>query len=101
MSPVGDETSGESEVAPPTQICKLQSVIILCINIKSPTGKLIELVHLIKEHNAHLVFLQETWLDASHEAIDLFNFICIGRRDHSENENRGGIATYVRNDKKM
>jgi hypothetical protein len=98
MSPIGDEASGEPEAILPTQICKLQSVIILCINIRSLTNKIIELVHLVKAHDAHLICLQETWLDASHEAIEIPNFICIGRRDRSVNANRGGVAIYARVD---
>jgi hypothetical protein len=95
---VDKETSGEAEATLPTQICKLQSVTILCINVRSLNGILIEPVHLIKVYDAHLVFLQETWLDASHEAVEIPDFIYIGRRDRSENENRGGIATYIRAD---
>jgi len=63
-------------------------------------GKIAEFVHLVQVHGVHRILLQEICLDASHEEMPIAKFICIGRMDRSENENRGGIATYVRIDVK-
>ena len=42
--------------------------------------------------------LQETWLDASVEHVNIPGYKIISRRDRHENENRGGILTLARED---
>ena len=77
---------------------KLQPMTILCCNIRNLLGKITELMHLIEVQDVQLVFLQETWLDTSHEEIVLPNFTVLSRRDRAIDANRGGVTAYVRQD---
>ena len=43
----------------------MQPLIVLCINIRSLMGKLGELVALVERLEVNLIFIQESWLDAS------------------------------------
>ena len=46
----------------------------------------------------HIVMLQETWLDASVESVNVPGYTIISRRDRSKTENRGGVMTLCRSD---
>ena len=46
----------------------------------------------------HVVILQETWLDASIESINIPNYTLVSRKDRSEHSNRGGVAAFARSD---
>ena len=46
----------------------------------------------------HIVFLQETWLDAPVESVTIANYRIVSRKDRKDTTNRGGILTLVRND---
>ena len=56
--------------------------------------------HVLRTLQIHVAVVQETWLDASTENLDVPGYVVIGRRDRSESENRGGILTLVRLDVK-
>ena len=73
-------------------------LIVFFINIKCLLNKLGELHYHLQFVNPHVLFLQETWLDASVEAVELEGYTCISRRDWSPQENRGGVIAYVRKD---
>ena len=45
-----------------------------------------------------IVLLNETWLDASVEAVDLPGYIPVGRLDRAPHENRDGVIAFVRYD---
>ena len=61
-------------------------------------GKLGELVGLIERLEVNLIFIQESWLDASVVNPVIHNFYVLSRRDRNEKSNRGGIIIYVRGD---
>ena len=68
------------------------------MNIRSLRAHKAELESHLENLSPHLVLLQETWLDKSHEEIKLSNYVQVSRRDRSDVENRGGIVTYRRSD---
>ena len=96
--------SGESEAAFPQIDFDLkinsQPLNILCCNIRSVLGKIDQLVYLLNKLQTHFVLLQETWLDASVEALHVPGYVLVSRRDRSENENRGGVLALCRVDVK-
>ena len=55
-------------------------------------------MYLINLLCADPVLVRETWLDDSIEEVDLPGYTCISRRDRSDAANRGGIATFCKND---
>jgi len=57
-----------------------------------------ELIQITKDRDIHLILLQESWLDASTQIMDLPNFSVISRRDRSDRPNRGGVIGFVRHD---
>ena len=61
-------------------------------------GQRAELVAVVEELGANLIFVQESWPDASTVNHILPNFIVLDRRDRSERPNRGGIIIYARQD---
>ena len=61
-------------------------------------AKLDELIVNIDKHNANLVLVQETWLDASVKNPILPNFVVVSRRDRSCKPNRGGVIIYASRD---
>ena len=75
-----------------------QSFLIYCINIRWLLSDFAELCHRVKVFSPHVDFFQETWLNKSIEEVQLPNYRIVSRRDRSEGENRGGIATYARLD---
>ena len=52
-------------------------------------------MRLVEERDIHLIFLQESWLDASYESVELPNFTLLSRRDRSKDPNRGGVVAYM------
>ena len=74
------------------------SFCLFVINIQGLRAHQVELKAHLKLIQPHIVFIEETWLDASVELITLANYTCISRRDRSEGINRDGIITYSRND---
>ena len=57
-----------------------------------------ELIHVLQIHQPHIVFLQETWLDASVENIRIDGYNIVSRRDRKATANRGGLLTLQRQD---
>ena len=90
--------SGKSRIETPTHELKMQPLIVLCINIRSLMGKLGELVTLVERLEANLIFIQESWLDASVVNPVVRNFYVLSRRDRNEKSNRGGSIIYARGD---
>ena len=54
-------------------------------------ANLTELQYHLEVHQPHIVFLQETWLDASVENIIVEGYNVVSRRDRKATANRGGI----------
>ena len=58
----------------------------------------------LKQHRPHIVTLQETWLDASTEHVDIKGYVVVSRRDRRPTdrltcgEKCGGILTLRRDD---
>ena len=75
-----------------------QPFVIYCINIRCLLAHLSELCHYVSIYDPALILIQETWLNSSIENVVIPNYKVLSRRDRSENENRGGVITYVRND---
>ena len=81
-----------------------QSFSLLCVNIGNILSlrRFGKLLHLIEQQRPHIVFLQETWLDASVEEIMIPGYYCIpeGRLDRIEGPRAGygGVIAYARND---
>ena len=73
-------------------------ITIFVLNIRSLRAHKAELESHLEALHPHLVLLQETWLDKSHEEIQLMNYVLVSRRDRSDTDNRGGIVTYRRSD---
>ena len=71
---------------------------MLSINVRCLLSKLVVLVYILECLTPHILLLQETWLDESTPDVEIANYTCICRRDRAPTANRGGIATYVRND---
>ena len=59
---------------------------------------LVELCFQLDLHRPHVVCIQETWLNASHESVDIPGYTICSRRDRHNGDNRGGILTLQRND---
>ena len=87
--------SGQSRVETPINELKMQPLIVLCVNIRSLMGKLGELVGLIERLEVNLIFIQESWLDASVVNPIIPNFYVLSRRDRNEKSNRGGVIIYA------
>ena len=49
-------------------------------------------------HRPHIVLLQETWLNETHESVTIFEYDIVSRRDRKATENRGGLLTPQRSD---
>ena len=61
-------------------------------------GKLGELIALVEKLEANVIFIQESWLDASVVNPVIPNSSVLSRRDRSEKSNRGGVIIYARGD---
>ena len=95
-----DATPGQSGVDASVDdgVVSPQSLIFYSINIKCLLVNLAELCHQVKVLAPHVLMLQETWLNKSIEEIQIPYYKLISRRDRSEGDNKGGIATYARLD---
>ena len=71
---------------------------MLIANIQGLSAHLAELVFHLQATRPHVVLLQETWLDASVECVDIAGYFTVSRKDRSEGPNRGGVLTLARND---
>ena len=95
-----DAASGEAEA--PTSVThvdeQLSKLIIYSVNIRCILDKLVELQYQVDQITPQIVFVQETWLDASVENVPLHNYTCISRKDRSVSDNRGGVITFARDD---
>ena len=87
--------SGKSRIETPTNELKMQPLIILCVNIRSLMGKLGELVGLIERLEVNLIFIQDSWLDASVVNPIVPNFCVLSSRDRNKKSNRGGVIIYA------
>jgi len=63
-------------------------------------GKLAELLCLLRSSDAHLCCVQESWLDASVESVNVPGFEVIARHDRNITANRGGVLVLCRTDMK-
>ena len=77
-----------------------QPLNILCINIRSIIGKLEELCYVLEKYDIHLALIQETWLDASTDCINVPGYETIARKDRKTSANRGGVLALCRIDVK-
>ena len=78
------------------QNVRKETVLIYCINIRCLLKHLAELEFHLEAYKPHVVFIQETWLNASVESISILNYRTISRRDRHAGDNRGGILTLAR-----
>jgi hypothetical protein len=76
----------------------LNGIFVYNVNIRCILAHLTELQYHVDLHRPHIVMIQETWLDASVEDVQLFNYEKVSRRDRKETANRGGIMTFRRSD---
>ena len=67
-------------------------------NVRSLRAHKGELMYHLERLQPHVVLIQETWLDSASEEIVLEGFQKVSRRDRAATANRGGIATYARQD---
>ena len=81
-----------------SSVLQCMPLTFLLCNVRCLLGKLGELSVLAARVDAHIVFLNETWLDSSTEHVSLPGYCVLSRRDRSNEPNRGGIAAFVRND---
>ena len=82
----------------PLETVVSQPLHILSCNIRCVLSKLSELHVIVLQHDVHIILVQETWLDASVEQVDLHGYVAIARRDRSHSDNRGGVMAFVRDD---
>ena len=75
-----------------------QEIKMLIANIQGLSAHLAELVFHLQATRPHVVLLQETWLDASVECVDIAGYFTVSRKDRSEGPNRGGVLILARND---
>ena len=75
-----------------------QEIKMLIANIQRLSAHLAELVFDLQATRPHVVLLQETWLDASVECVDIAGYFTVSRKDRSEGPKRGGVLTLARND---
>ena len=73
-------------------------IYILSLNIQCLLAHLGELCCHLELHRPHLVFLQETWLDATVEEVSVSGYTQVSRRDRSPTSNRGGVLALRRKD---
>ena len=88
VSPVSQAKGNSSSVS-----SENHSFTIYSINIQCLFAHLSELCCQLQEHEPDIVFIQETWLDASTESFTVPGYKIIARRDRGINTNRGGILT--------
>ena len=71
---------------------------LMVFNKEGVRANLTELEFHLLQLRPHIVFLQETWLDASVESVTIANYRVISRKDRKDTTNRGGILCLVRDD---
>ena len=76
----------------------LEKIRVFMINIQSVRAHQAELSYHLQVERPHIVLLQETWLDASIEDVQIQGYDVVSRRDRSDSPNRGGILTLKRSD---
>ena len=64
---------------------KKEEISIFMVNIRCLSANLAELECHLHQLQPHIVFIQETWLDASTESVSITNYTIISRRDRSQN----------------
>ena len=75
-----------------------KDITIFVANVQGLRAHLTELEFHLLQLRPHIVFLQETWLDASVESVTIANYRVISRKDRKDTTNRGGILCLVRDD---
>ena len=74
-------------------------ISILTVNIRCLLKNLDQLIVQLELYLPHILLIQETWLSASTEFVDIPGYVLVSRRDRkSETGRGGGIATYQRHD---
>ena len=73
-------------------------VSIYSLNVQCLLAHLTELAFHLELYTPHVLLLQETWLNQSHEDVVIEGYELVSRRDRSISSNRGGVATYRRLD---
>ena len=87
-----------------SEIFSRDSIFIYNINIRCLLKNQTELEYHLEQHRPHIVTLQETWLDASTEHVDIKGYVVVSRRDRRPTdrltcgEKCGGILTLRRDD---
>ena len=64
-----------------SEIFSRDSIFIYNINIRCLLKNQTELEYHLEQHRPHIVTLQETWLDASTEHVDIKGYVVVSRRD--------------------
>jgi len=62
----------------------LNGIFVYSVNIRCILAHLTELQYHVDLHRPHIVMIQETWLDASVEDVQLFNYEKVSRRDRKK-----------------
>jgi len=97
-----DDIFDQSEI-PASNACQ-KGVFVYSVNIQCLLAHKAELEYSLSVHRPHIVLIQETWLDASTEQVQISGYVEVSRRDRREGEegegtaNRGGILTLQRED---
>ena len=74
-------------------------ISILTVNIRCLLKNLDQLIVQLELYLPHILLIQETWLSASTEFVDIPGYVLVSRRDRKSDTGRGGgIATYQRHD---
>ena len=87
-----------------SEIFSRDSILIYNINIRCLLSNQTELEYQLEQHRPHIVTLQETWLDASTEHVDIKGYVVVSRRDRRPTDKLdcgdkcGGILTLRRDD---
>ena len=76
-----DEVSGEPETISSGRIAASQpnSLIIYSINIRCLLSKFAEFIVHIDQLQPHIIFVQESWLNATTEKVEIPGYTCISR----------------------
>ena len=87
-----------------SEILSRDSIQIYNINIRCLLSNQAELEYHLDQHRPHIVTLQETWLDASTEDVDIKGYVVVSRRDRRQTDKLtcgdkcGGVLTLRRDD---
>ena len=80
----------EELIKKPLARIRNDDIYIYCLNVQCLMAHLDELTSFLSDHNPHVVFLQETWLDESIPDVKIPGYIAVSRRDRHSTTNRGG-----------